>query len=409
MDEEEEEESTAKDDAFWAARTGDLDDLKVASSRMKGNVNCIDPSTGSTLLHMAAANGHVDCVSFLLEQGADQTIVNSSKSSPLHWAVQNNQVEVCRALCQQPQANVLLQNGLGKGSTTLAFEKGHTDLVKILLEHPSASPLEPKEDQGEDQEDGTNVNDDKQTHDLSFSFIKSTDDPNPLFIIREVGFRPKTLEELAEGDINRTHFTVWAASVILARWAIQEIKPGCRILELGAGCGLPGIAAHRCCKPKSVLLTDLEIHDHILFNIRTARKRMAKTAKGKMELPPITSQSLDWTDTSSFPQEWVGETDVLLGSDLVYDKTLVEPLVNCCAELAKPKTGIFLYVTAMSDRAGMEDFLRAMDKHFVLEKTLSPLEDQLKSPLSEDKQELFEMHLSELRDVDHKMYKFRRL
>ena len=257
-----------------------------------------------------------------------------------------------------------------------------------------------------DEEESTK-NDEIQTHDSTFYFIKNPQEQNPGFLIRETGYRPKTLDELAEGDASRTHFTVWAASVILARWVARDLAQGSAILELGAGCGLAGIAAFRCCKPTRVLLTDLEIKDHLTYNIRAAKKKVAKASK---KTPPssVSALALNWLDAKTFPEDWISQTDVLIGSDLVYDSDLVKPLVDTCARLARPHTGLFYYVTACTDRAGMDAFLLEMKAYFVLESKEAPPEEFLVNPLGEDKQDLFDLHLSELRDVEHMMYRFRR-
>jgi ankyrin repeat protein len=422
-EDEEGEQSDPIDDALWFARTGELEELKQALTLTKLE-NCKDAQSGSTPLHMASANGHVSCVEYLLSIGADQTVKNSSGSTALHWAVQNGHTPVVSLLCSKPGADVLLRNAQGKGSTTLAIEKGNSDMVKILLEHPTAAELEAKKDAEGDEvaadaaaATGEQGNDDRssdeQIHDSVFYFIKSPDEPTPSFTIREVGIRPKTLEELAQGDATRTHYTVWAASVILARWVTRDVVPGQSIMELGAGCGLAGVAAHRCCKPSKVMLTDLEVNDHLQYNIRTSRKKMIKSAKAKGKdasaIAPIAAMALDWTEESTYPSDWVGNTDVLIGSDLVYDVDLVHALVDACTKLAKPKTGKFLYVTAATDRAGIDEFLRLMKESFVLESQSRAPAEFLKNPLGEDKQELFELHLSELRDVDHYMYCFRRM
>ena len=131
MEEEEEEEiDDPIGDALWSARVGDLEELKQSLGRVSYQ-SCRDEQTGSTPLHMACANGHVECVRYLLEEAhADQTLVNNLGSTALHWAVQNGHFEICKLLCAQPIANVLLRNAQGKGSTSLAIEKGLTDIVE---------------------------------------------------------------------------------------------------------------------------------------------------------------------------------------------------------------------------------------------------------------------------------------
>jgi len=162
------------------------------------------------------------------------------------------------------------------------------------------------------------------------------------------------------------------------------------------------------------MLTDLCIEPHVEWSVQNAKKRvtksLAKAGKSKMLSPALSTWALDWTKPETLPSEYVNGTDVLLGSDLVYSEDLVVPLVDTCKRLCKIKTGVFLYVTANTDRAGMENFVTQMNSSFVLMPGFPKraTEEYLLNPLPEDQQNLFELHLSELRDVGHDMYKFTR-
>ncbi|KAF3326179.1 ankyrin repeat domain-containing protein 2-like protein [Carex littledalei] len=46
-------------------------------------------SQGRTALHMAAANGHLAIVDYLIKNGADVNATNLEKNTPLHWACLN--------------------------------------------------------------------------------------------------------------------------------------------------------------------------------------------------------------------------------------------------------------------------------------------------------------------------------
>lgn len=411
-----------EDDFLWFARSGEVDELAKLAEQ-KFNVNCQDPTSGNTALHMACANGHASTVALLLDVfQVDQSIANSKGSTPLHWSVTGlepgKDVEICKLLLARKGCDVLLRNSQGKGSTSLAIHKGNVDLVKILLEHSSASELDDGQEGEEvdEEEEGEEQPRPKpnqvQTMD-SFYRIQGENS----FVVREMGIRAKNLDELAEGGgdaIHQTHFTVWAASIILARWAARELKNSptkLSIVELGAGTGLAGVAVHRLCPVSRMLLTDLKIESHLQFNCDANRQRFVKAMrkrKTKTPVPPMETWALDWTQKASFPVEWLGSTDVLLGSDLVYDVALVQPLVDSCNALLRPG-GTFLYVTATTNRAGMDLFLSALRETFVLERTESPTADMLENPLGEDKKALFELHLSDLVHVDHLLYRFRKL
>lgn len=69
-----------------AAATGDLTTVKKLTSKLGPNVSDYDKRAP---LHLAAAEGHVEIVKFLLEQGADPDIHDSKGSTPLNEAKWN--------------------------------------------------------------------------------------------------------------------------------------------------------------------------------------------------------------------------------------------------------------------------------------------------------------------------------
>ena len=66
------------------------------------------------------------------------------------WAVQNQHAPVVRCILDQysDQLNVLEQNDFGQGSLTHAFATSNAVIVSMLLEHTSASSLEPSDGGG---------------------------------------------------------------------------------------------------------------------------------------------------------------------------------------------------------------------------------------------------------------------
>jgi predicted nicotinamide N-methyase len=58
-----------------------------------------------------------------------------------------------------------------------------------------------------------------------------------------------------------TGLGLWSASLVLARWLADNKHRlglrGAHVVELGAGCGLPGLAAAVHAQPRRVTLTDL--------------------------------------------------------------------------------------------------------------------------------------------------------
>ena len=57
---------------------------------------------GNNALHFAAASGNEKLVNFLITELNIPHIPNNLGNTPLHWAVQNECVEVVRVLCNMP-------------------------------------------------------------------------------------------------------------------------------------------------------------------------------------------------------------------------------------------------------------------------------------------------------------------
>ena len=93
------------------------------------------------------------------------------------------------------------------------------------------------------------------------------------------------------------------------RYVLEHVDTeGKRVVELGSGCGVAGVAIARVGRPASMILTD---HDEeVLVNLRaTVRRNPASIA------PRIAR--LRWGE--DLAQELVGAADLVLGSDLVYE------------------------------------------------------------------------------------------
>ncbi|KAL8711926.1 MAG: hypothetical protein Q9225_007032, partial [Loekoesia sp. 1 TL-2023] len=99
------------DDLLYLARINDLHDLKagieaiaLAQKTTPENIiiATIDPESGNGLLHMAAANGCMDILNYLLPSSTPTSLnlnlPNSSGNTPLHWAALNGHLDAVKLL-----------------------------------------------------------------------------------------------------------------------------------------------------------------------------------------------------------------------------------------------------------------------------------------------------------------------
>ncbi|XP_038900447.1 ankyrin repeat-containing protein P16F5.05c isoform X1 [Benincasa hispida] len=130
-----EEQSTVEttmndiEDLVDAARYNDFDDvISLASAGV-----CLDSkdSNGRTALHMAAANGHLSIVEFLISKGVDVNALNAEKNTPLHWACLNGHIEVVKRLILAG-ANLSLLNSHERTPMDEALTRGKMDVIDAI-------------------------------------------------------------------------------------------------------------------------------------------------------------------------------------------------------------------------------------------------------------------------------------
>jgi predicted nicotinamide N-methyase len=137
----------------------------------------------------------------------------------------------------------------------------------------------------------------------------------------EIGTIDKNKLSRSAGDI------VWPSSMALARLLMHcpSLVKGCRVLDIGSGLGLCGIAA-AASGAKEVLLVDRD----------AAMLARAEEGAGlnTMAGSSFKTKVVDWNKIPTWPAK--GSFDVILGADILNDQSIVQPLAKLLEHVAAP-------------------------------------------------------------------------
>ncbi|KAL3628453.1 hypothetical protein CASFOL_027499 [Castilleja foliolosa] len=121
-----------------AAESGDLNALRLALDNFDGNIN--DPmEDGDSLLHLTCLYGHLTCVQFLLERGANIEAKDEDGGIPLHDACAGGYTEIAQLLlssANDPQCvKRMLETIDMEGDSPLhhAARGEFADVIRLLL------------------------------------------------------------------------------------------------------------------------------------------------------------------------------------------------------------------------------------------------------------------------------------
>lgn len=387
-------------ESLECARYGESEELIELFDKYGADCNYVDPETGNTALHRAAANGECECIKILIKYGSKH-IQNLQGNYPIHWAAQNGKTEALKLLFDNyVDVDVLARNSFGLSTLSEAFNSKDADCIEVCLTHSSASEekLIPKgctesETTGDGSGSSGCSSDNKNAvlHFMTFSNLlqqsvgddgSSSSDNSTVLRIRELPITraddPFGTDTRPEDDT--TGLGIWPASIILARYAIakRQLLQDKVVVELGAGCGLPGIAAAMYAKARTVYLTDIHqpTLDNSVYNaslnadsdkvntldaaaidiIGTNSSNYKDEGVSKIATSLVRIANVSWNDTTTFPPDLA---DVVLGSDLVYDDKIIEILIPAISSMLAPN-GCFLYVAPDTGRAGMDKFHEAL-------------------------------------------------
>lgn len=124
------------DAVIYDAREGDLATLKEIFEEIGGEIlkTITDDITLSTPIHMAAGNGHLELLQYLLSLVSSEDALflanqpNDSGNTPLHWASFNGHLPVVQYLCETMKSDPFTKNELGHDSI---YEANNNDKTEI--------------------------------------------------------------------------------------------------------------------------------------------------------------------------------------------------------------------------------------------------------------------------------------
>lgn len=197
--------------------------------------------------------------------------------------------------------------------------------------------------------------------------------------------------ESASTDHDLTGQVVWPVSVVLARFVNSQgaALAGKRVVELGAGTGLAGLAAARAGAAR-VTLTDGS--DVVL---RLLARSLATPAVARTLRAPAASQKLLWGDRRYF--EALGGCDVVLGADVVCWPRAVEPLLQTVRALLRGAADGVFFCGFVSRSQATERLFFATSEKFGFALREHPLAEFLPDPAPEDCRSTLALRVLELR------------
>ena len=418
-------------------------------------VNTTD-GNATTALHKSAASGHETTVQLLLYNKAKHLTNTSGKNTPLHWAAANGHEGIVEMILNHDfgqELDVLAKNEGGRSALTEGFSSEKTKLVGMMLEHDSATEdkllsggkeVDADEDElmeGEEEEkrkaakhgithefdflrdgDGDNKeegdammtdgdgDDDEEARGVN-SIMDQEQEEQKTLLVREL---PIKNADSPFGDTSiddTTGLGIWSASLVMARWMAAKASLGRfdskNVLELGAGCGVPGLAVGMYSHADVVYITDFNpaTIDNLQYNIDINGNRPATKSRAGDWLERVKASSIDWGDESTWPEE---KMDYVIGSDLIYQKSIVPLLKKVVTGLIKDD-GVFLYTCPSDGRDGLVEFINAMKKEgfYCVSEEIAP--DLYRSnPLSNGDAEDAFLHFYELPVTEYKLYEFKK-
>ena len=126
---------SAKQEFLQSCEEGNLPKLKEICS--SGDITSLWETKGkSSGLHLAASEGHLDVVRYLLTFHIDVNVIDRTGQTPLWAACQSGNEEIIKVLLQDPRVDVNHEDKKGATPFSIACAQELKEILKIFLRDP---------------------------------------------------------------------------------------------------------------------------------------------------------------------------------------------------------------------------------------------------------------------------------
>lgn len=179
-----------------------------------------------------------------------------------------------------------------------------------------------------------------------------------------------TARQSSQGDVG---YVMWPSAIVLSRWLLSNPQHiiGKSILEIGAGCGLVGIAAARLISQSSnstqqkMVVTITDVNDLVIGNIAknielNDVKEVASVAKLDFYEQTGQNESGKWLEGVS--SEYRDPVDVVLAADIICQASDAVAAAKTIYDALVPNGRCFVVCADSEHRFGIEIFQEECEK-----------------------------------------------
>lgn len=173
-------------------------------------------------------------------------------------------------------------------------------------------------------------------------------------------------------DADATGFRTWSSAIHLAERMLSDpqrfinldnfsgSEDGLRVLEIGSGTGLAGIAAFRALQASPLSNFNLTLSDRDAVTLETLKDNVSRNCLPLRDQQMVDVRCLDWDEP---PQDLWNKFEVIIGADIVYEPAHV-PLVYKVVEATLARATSSIFTLLVPNRPSHHKDLEALEERF---------------------------------------------